>query len=97
MPEEFLAQPFLRNFGANIEDSIDALEVAAECKIEAIEVLLVLDETQPRQCVKIIERQRHDASLERFDQRQELSRRDWQLERFEVQEEFDQHRIYAVR
>ena len=56
MPEEFLAQPLLRNFGTNIEDRIDALEVAAEREIEAVEVLLIFDEAHPRQRVKIIER-----------------------------------------
>ena len=92
MPQKFLAQPFLGNLGADIEDRVDALEITTEREIEAIEMLLVLDEACARQRIKVVERERHDTRLERFEQRQELARRDRQLERFEMKKEVDEHR-----
>ena len=50
------------------------LKYAAEREVEAVEVLLVLDEARAREHVEIVERQRDDALLERLEQRQELAR-----------------------
>ena len=90
--QEFLLQPFLGDLAADVEDAFDALEVRAEREVEAVEVLLVLDEGEARQRVEVVERQRHHALVERLDQRQILTRADRQLERLEVKEEVDEHR-----
>jgi hypothetical protein len=43
-PLEFLAQPLLRNPGADVEDRLDALEVEREGEVVAVELRLVLDQ-----------------------------------------------------
>jgi hypothetical protein len=91
-PLELLAQPFLRNLGADVEDRLDALEVRREREVEAVELRLVLHERRSCEVVEVVERQRHDARFQRFEQRQELARRNRQPSRFEMKEEVDQHR-----
>ena len=93
---ELALQPFVGNRAARVEQRFDALEVAAEGEVEAVEVLLVLDQRRAGERVEVVDRQRHDALVQRLDQRQELARRDRQPERLEVQEEVDEHGRAAV-
>ena len=96
MAEKLLAQPFFRYLGADVEDRLDALEVTAEREVEAVEMLFVLDQAGARQRIEIIERKRHDARVERLEQREKFARRDGQLARLEMKEEVDQHGFLPV-
>ncbi len=91
-PLELLPQPLLRNLGADVEDRVHALEIGGEREVVAVEQRLVLDERGARQMIEIVDRQRDDARLQRFEQRQELARRHRQARGLEMQEEADQHR-----
>ena len=73
------------------------LKYGAEREVEAVEVLLVLDEAGARQRVEVVDRKRDDALVERLEKRQELARGHRQLVRLEMQEEAGQHGciIYA--
>ena len=46
----------MKPFETEVEERIDALEIAAECEVESIEMLLVLDETGAREHVEVVER-----------------------------------------
>ena len=70
---------------------VDALEVGAEREVEPVEVLLVLHEARARQHVEVVERQRHHALLQAFEQREQLARGDRELVRLEVEEESGEH------
>ncbi len=88
---EFLLQPLLRNFRANVEDRIDVPEIRGEREVETVEMLLILHEAGARQHVEIVDRLRHDALVQRLQQRQQLARGHGQLVRLEVEKKTGEH------
>src|SRR5438034_3496428 len=92
-PFDHLADPFFRDFRANIENAVDTLEVDAEREIEAIVERLVLDQAGPREEIEVVNVAGDNPQLERSEQRQELSRRNRQLRGFKVKKKVDQHRL----
>ncbi len=93
---ELLAQPLLRDLGADVEQRVHALEIGGEREVVAVELRLVLDQRGAREMVEIVDRQRDDTRLQRLEQRQELARGHRQARGLQVKEEADQHRAPAT-
>src|SRR5690349_9661070 len=89
---ELAARPLVGDLAANSEHRSGTFEIAAKGYVEAVEMLLVLDETSACEHVEIVERARHDACVERLEQRQEFARRYRQAKRLQMQEEANEHR-----
>src|SRR5262249_49867800 len=92
-----LANPFFGNPGADVEDALESVKVSAEGEVEAIVERFVLDEAGARQVVEIVDAVRHDVLLERFEQRQKLTRGNGKLRRLQVEEKVDEHDAYRGR
>src|SRR6185437_5304314 len=93
---DHLAQPFLGDFGVNVEQAGDTLEVVAEGQVEAVVQRLVLDQAGPREKIEVVDAGRYDIVLERIEQRQELAGADRQLRGLQMQEKVDQHGAIAA-
>ena len=84
-----LLQPLFGNLHDERIDFDDAFEVGREHAVEAVEVLLVLNQARAREVVEVLRAAERDLLLEGLDERQELADRDRDAARFKLEEKLN--------
>ena len=84
-------QPFFGDFGFDVFDIDDALEVRRKYPVVAVEVFFVLHQAGAREVIKVLNAAKNHVFLEGFQQNQKLLDGDWHIAFFQFQEKFYKH------